>query len=82
MTTVSEIDAALAEGRARTAAILAPLDDATLCHQHSPLMSPLVWDLGHVANYEELWLLRAVDGRAALRPELDDLYDAFRHPRR
>jgi len=45
-------------------------------------MSPLVWDLAHVANYEELWLLRAVAGVPALRPELDDVYDAFRHPRR
>ena len=34
--------------------------------QHSPLMSPLVWDLAHVGNYEELWLLRAVAGAPAI----------------
>ena len=44
-------------------------------------MSPLVWDLAHVGNYEELWLLREVAGAAALDPSLDDMYDAFRHPR-
>jgi iron(II)-dependent oxidoreductase len=44
-------------------------------------MSPLIWDLAHVANYEELWLLRALAGVPAVRPDLDHVYDAFRHPR-
>ena len=44
-------------------------------------MSPLVWDLAHVGNFEELWLLREAAGQAAIDPSLDDLYDAFRHPR-
>ncbi|POM24687.1 Iron(II)-dependent oxidoreductase EgtB [Actinomadura rubteroloni] len=57
------------------------LDDAALTAQVSPLMSPLVWDLAHVGNYEELWLLRAAAGADALRPEIDGLYDAFEHPR-
>ena len=57
------------------------LDDAELTRQHSPLMSPLVWDLAHVGNYEELWLLRAAAGIDPMRPEIDSLYDAFEHPR-
>ena len=57
------------------------LDDAELTAQHSRLMSPLVWDLAHVGNYEELWLLRATSGAPSLRPEIDPLYDAFEHPR-
>jgi iron(II)-dependent oxidoreductase len=52
-----------------------------LLAQHSRLMSPLVWDLAHVGNYEELWLVRAAAGIEAMRPELDDIYDAFEHPR-
>ncbi len=44
-------------------------------------MSPLVWDLAHVGNYEELWLLREAAGGAPIDAALDDLYDAFRHPR-
>ena len=44
-------------------------------------MSPLVWDLAHVGNYEELWLLREVAGAPAIDASLDDMYDAFRHPR-
>ncbi len=57
------------------------LDEQELLAQHSRLMSPLVWDLAHVGNYEELWLLRSAAGIEAMRPELDDIYDAFEHPR-
>ena len=57
------------------------LDETELLAQHSRLMSPLVWDLAHVGNYEELWLLREAAGIEAMRPELDDIYDAFEHPR-
>ncbi|GLW24254.1 ergothioneine biosynthesis protein EgtB [Microbispora triticiradicis] len=56
-------------------------DDEVLTRQHSPLMSPLVWDLAHVGNYEELWVLREAGGIEPLRPEIDHLYDAFRYPR-
>ncbi|MFJ6998308.1 SUMF1/EgtB/PvdO family nonheme iron enzyme, partial [Streptomyces sp. NPDC003090] len=72
---------ALAAARARTALLTECVDDGELTAQHSPLMSPLVWDLAHIANQEEQWLLRSVGGRAALRPEIDPLYDAFQHPR-
>jgi iron(II)-dependent oxidoreductase len=57
------------------------VDDADLAAQHSPLMSPLVWDLAHIGNQEELWLVREAGGRPGLRPDLDHLYDAFQHPR-
>ncbi|MBV9665716.1 MAG: DinB family protein, partial [Actinobacteria bacterium] len=67
--------------RRRSLELLAPLTEPQLVQQHSPLMSPLVWDLAHVGNYEEQWLVRAVGGDA-LRPEIDGIYDAFRHPRK
>lgn len=74
------IAAELAAARARTLA-LADLPDADQRRQVSPLMSPIVWDLAHIGNYEELWLLRAVDGRPPIDEALDDLYNAFEHPR-
>ena len=67
--------------RQRTALLTDSVDEADLVRQHSPLMSPLVWDLAHIANQEELWLLREVGGRESMRPEIDPLYDAFEHPR-
>jgi iron(II)-dependent oxidoreductase len=73
--------AELLAARDRTTLLTTVVDDADLVKQHSPLMSPLVWDLAHVANQEELWLLRAVGGREPMHPEIDPLYDAFEHPR-
>ncbi|MFE3068667.1 ergothioneine biosynthesis protein EgtB [Streptomyces sp. NPDC059247] len=73
--------AALGSARDRTALLTSCVEDGELIAQHSPLMSPLVWDLAHIGNQEEQWLWRAVAGREALRPEIDSLYDAFEHPR-
>ena len=46
-------------------------------------MSPLVWDLAHIGQQEDLWLLRRGDaGRPGLLPPaVEVLYDAFRQPR-
>ncbi|MFE7121843.1 DinB family protein, partial [Streptomyces sp. NPDC057654] len=73
--------AALTAARERTRVLTGCVDEHELTAQHSPLMSPLVWDLAHIGNQEELWLLRAVGGQDALRPEIDSVYDAFEHPR-
>jgi iron(II)-dependent oxidoreductase len=70
----------LVEARERSTRLTA-IDDTELVAQHSPLMSPLVWDLAHIGSQEELWLVRDVGGRAPLRPEIDGLYDAFQHSR-
>jgi gamma-glutamyl hercynylcysteine S-oxide synthase len=71
----------LVAARQRTLGLLESLSDETLLRQHSPLMSPLVWDLAHIGNYEEQWVVRAAGGMASIDPTLDDLYDAFRHAR-
>ncbi|RSN24687.1 MULTISPECIES: ergothioneine biosynthesis protein EgtB [unclassified Amycolatopsis] len=71
---------ALTRARERSVA-LTSVDDEDLVRQHSKLMSPLVWDLAHIGSQEELWLVRDVGGREALRPDIDDIYDAFQHAR-
>ncbi|MGW3728532.1 ergothioneine biosynthesis protein EgtB [Streptomyces sp. NPDC000851] len=71
----------LTTARERTTLLTSCVEEPDLTAQHSPLMSPLVWDLAHIGNQEELWLLRAVAGQEAIRPEIDNLYDAFEHPR-
>ncbi|NJQ02621.1 ergothioneine biosynthesis protein EgtB [Streptomyces zingiberis] len=73
--------ALLTTARDRTALLTSCVGDPDLTAQHSPLMSPLVWDLAHIGNYEEQWLVRAVGRQEALRPDLDSVYDAFEHPR-
>jgi len=73
--------AALSEARARTLAIVASVSDEDLERVHSTLMSPLVWDLGHIAAFEDLWLVNRFGGRPLLREDLADVYDAFETPR-
>jgi iron(II)-dependent oxidoreductase len=72
---------ALAQTRARTLVLVAHLDDDALERVQSPLMSPLVWDLGHIAAFEDLWLVHRFGGQPLLRPQLAGLYDAFETPR-
>jgi gamma-glutamyl hercynylcysteine S-oxide synthase len=72
---------ALAASRERTFAIVAHLDDAELERQIDPIMSPLVWDLAHIAAYEDLWLVHRFAGEPLLLPELAARYDAFETPR-
>jgi gamma-glutamyl hercynylcysteine S-oxide synthase len=71
----------LTRTRGRSADLTDAVDDDDLVRQHSRLMSPLVWDLAHVGNQEELWLLRDVGGMEPVREDIDHLYDAFKHPR-
>ncbi len=72
---------ALSETRERTLALVAHLTDEDLSRVHSPIMSPLAWDLGHIAAYEDLWLAHRHAGLRLLRPELAGVYDAFETPR-
>lgn len=82
MTTAEDLARDLTRARQRTLALV-DFDDAELHRQYDPLMSPLVWDLAHIGQQEELWLLR--DGDPArpglLPPDVEGLYDAFTHPR-
>ncbi|HEY1593178.1 MAG TPA: ergothioneine biosynthesis protein EgtB [Solirubrobacteraceae bacterium] len=72
---------ALAEARERTFALVASVSDHDLERVHSTLMSPLVWDLGHIAAFEDLWLVHRFGDRPMLRAALVDVYDAMETPR-
>jgi iron(II)-dependent oxidoreductase len=72
----------LAEARRRTYELIEPLDDAQLNRVYSPILSPLAWDLGHIANFEELWLVQTIGEREPLHGELGRFYDAIENPRK
>jgi iron(II)-dependent oxidoreductase len=72
---------AMEAAREATLALVAGLAEADIERVHSPIMSPLVWDLGHIAAYEDLWLSHRHGGMPLLRPELAEQYDAFETPR-
>jgi iron(II)-dependent oxidoreductase len=71
----------LAQARERTLSLIARLSDEDLERVHSPLMSPLAWDLGHIAAFEDLWLVHRFGERPLLREDLVDVYDAMETPR-
>lgn len=70
--------AALQETRDRTLSLVSTLGADQLTRVVTPLLSPLVWDLGHIANFEQRWLLGE---SAAADDELAVLFDPFRQPR-
>jgi iron(II)-dependent oxidoreductase len=70
--THEEIASRLESARQRTLDLLAPLSDAELNEQISPLQSPLVWDFAHIGLYEAQWVLDE---------PLDRRYDAAQQPR-
>jgi iron(II)-dependent oxidoreductase len=74
---VDRLDAA----RRRTLELLDSVSSELQQHQFSPILSPMVWDLAHIGNYEDIWLVRALTGDRVTPAGLDQLYDAFEQPR-
>ena len=71
----------LEEARQRTLWLVDTVSVEDLERVHSDLLSPLVWDLGHIAAFEDLWLCQQAGGLPALRADLADVYDATLTPR-
>jgi gamma-glutamyl hercynylcysteine S-oxide synthase len=80
-TSRATILARLGTVRDRTLALVEPLSEDALNRVHDPLMSPVVWDLGHIATFEDLWLAQKAFGAEPLRAGLDRVYDPFNAPR-
>jgi gamma-glutamyl hercynylcysteine S-oxide synthase len=83
VTDPTEILARDLEGARQRTLRLTDHDEPELLRQHTPLLSPLVWDLAHIGQQEDLWLLRRGDARreGLLPADVEALYDAFTHPR-
>jgi gamma-glutamyl hercynylcysteine S-oxide synthase len=71
----------LGEARERTLWLVESVSEADLDRVHDPLMSPLAWDLAHIAAFEELWLCLRVAGLEPAHPDLLTVYDALETPR-
>lgn len=76
-----DLACALDHARRQTFELVAPLTQAQLEATPDPIMSPLDWDLGHIAAHEDLWLVHRHGGEDLLRGDLAALYDAFETPR-
>ncbi len=78
---VDELEHLLQDARERTLLLIDTLTDHDLTVQHDVLMSPILWDLGHIASFERLWLVRQLDQPIEFG-EMPGLYNPFEHPRR
>ncbi|HKB36743.1 MAG TPA: selenoneine synthase SenA [Gemmataceae bacterium] len=66
----------VADARQRTLDLVADLSDEQLLGPHLAIINPLLWEIGHVAWFQEKWVLRHARGRALLRQDADVLYDS------
>jgi iron(II)-dependent oxidoreductase len=79
--TATEIIDLLHEARARTLFLLSGVEDEDLLKQHDPLMSPIIWDLGHIGHFEEVWLLKNAASGTHGSEGLEGIYNPFENPR-
>jgi len=70
----------VADARTRTLALVDDLGDEQMMGPRLAIINPLLWEIGHVAWFQEKWVLRHVLGRAALRADADCLYDSSAIP--
>ncbi len=75
---------ALVDARARTLALVADLHGDRWIGPRLEIVNPPLWEVGHVAWFQERWVLREGRGHAPLLSAADDLYDSagVHHPER
>jgi iron(II)-dependent oxidoreductase len=64
------------DARTRTFDLVADLSDEQLMGPRLAIVNPLLWEIGHVAWFQEKWALRHAAGQPAIRPGIDSLYDS------
>ena len=69
---------ALTETRARTLKLVEDLTDAQLMGPRLQIVNPLRWEIGHVAWFQEFWILRHLGGQPPILQQGDELYDSAR----
>ncbi len=74
--TAAALGEMLAEARAITLALVADLTDAELLGPRLRIVNPPLWEIGHVAWFQEKWTLRHLRGLPPARPDADALYDS------
>lgn len=64
------------DARKRTLSLVADLSDEELMGPRLDIVNPLRWELGHVAWFQEKWVLRTFLKRPPILPDGDALYDS------
>jgi iron(II)-dependent oxidoreductase len=74
--TTEELQAVLVDARARTLGLLEDLDDGQWLGTRLAIVNPPIWELGHVAWFQERWCLRHPGGLTSRLAGADALYDS------
>lgn len=64
------------EARQRSLDLVSDLDDGQLMGPRLSIVNPLLWEIGHLAWFQEWWVLRHGLGRPPLRADADALWDS------
>ncbi len=73
----SELSTWVRDARACSFALVSDLDDDQLLGSKLEIVNPLLWEIGHVAWFQEKWVLRHALGRPPLRKDADSLWDSI-----
>lgn len=65
------------DARHRSVALLEDLSDDQVMVPQLDIVNPLIWEIGHVAWFQERWVLREAAGQPPILPHEDDLYDSI-----
>jgi iron(II)-dependent oxidoreductase len=76
--TNTQLIEALTETRACTLKLVEDLTDAQLMGPRLQIVNPLLWEIGHLAWFQEFWVLRHLGGQAPILKQGDELYDSAR----
>jgi iron(II)-dependent oxidoreductase len=69
---------ALKETRALTLKLVGDLNEAQLVGPRLQIVNPLRWEIGHIAWFQEFWVLRHFRGQPPILKHGDELYDSAR----
>ena len=76
----AELRRDLLDARARTLEIVSDLERDALMGPRLPIINPLLWEIGHLAWFQENWVLRHYAGEPLTRDDADALYDSMKVP--
>src|SRR5262245_40944245 len=72
----SDLVNALTEARSRTFELVADLSDQQMLGPQLDIVNPPLWEIGHVAWFQEKWTLRHLRRRSPIIDSADELYDS------
>src|SRR3972149_6179958 len=75
-TTVSDLMEMITEAQGIALNLVEDLTDEQMLGPRLPMVNPPLWEIGHVAWFQEKWVLRHLGKAKPIIPEADSLYDS------